>query len=73
MSESGLTKDDVLALPPSVDLPTACKALGIGKATGYRLVAAGDFPCPVVRLGKAIRVPAAGIHRVLGLDTATGA
>lgn len=65
---SQLSTDDVLALPPSLDLSTACDALGISLPTGYRLVKAGAFPCPVVRLGRTIRVPKTGLLRVLGLD-----
>ncbi|GAB3544360.1 helix-turn-helix domain-containing protein [Arthrobacter tumbae] len=63
-----MTSEEVLALPPSMDLEAACKALGISRVTGYRLVKAGEFPCPVVRLGRVIRVPKPGLLRVLGLD-----
>lgn len=65
-----MTTDQILSLPPSMDLDAACNALGISKATGYRLVKANAFPCPVVRLGRAIRVPKTGLLRVLGLDAA---
>ena len=69
MSET-LSTDEVLALPASLQLEIACKALGISIATGYRLVKAGSFPCPVVKAGRAIRVPKTGLLRVLGLDPA---
>jgi predicted DNA-binding transcriptional regulator AlpA len=65
-----LTTDEVMALPVSVQLETACQALGISLATGYRLVVASAFPCPVVKAGRAIRVPKTGLLRVLGLDAA---
>jgi predicted DNA-binding transcriptional regulator AlpA len=67
---AAMTTDQILSLPPSMDLDAACNALGISKATGYRLVKANAFPCPVVRLGRAIRVPKTGLLRVLGLDAA---
>lgn len=67
---TSLTTQEVLDLPPSIELDTACKALGISKATGYRLVKANAFPCPVFRLGRVIRVPKPGLLRVLGLDPA---
>lgn len=67
MSET-FTTDEVLALPASVQLEAACKALGISVATGYRLVKVGSFPCPVLKAGRAIRVPKTGLMRVLGLD-----
>jgi predicted DNA-binding transcriptional regulator AlpA len=69
MSET-LTTNEVLALPASIRLESACQALGISLATGYRLVKANAFPCPVVKAGRAIRVPKTGLLRVLGLDAA---
>lgn len=65
-----MTTDEVMGLPPSMSLDIACKALGISAGTGYRLVKANAFPCPVVRLGRAIRVPKTGLLRVLGLEAA---
>ncbi|MET4093878.1 helix-turn-helix domain-containing protein [Arthrobacter sp. UYCu712] len=67
---AAMTTAEVLDLPPSVDLETACRAFRISPATGYRLVKSNGFPCPVVRLGRAIRVPKTGLLRVLGLDGA---
>ena len=65
---SVMTSEEVLNLPPSTDLGVACRAIGISRVTGYRLVKAGEFPCPVVRIGRTIRVPKQGLLRVLGLD-----
>lgn len=65
-----MTTEQVMELPPSMDLDAACRALGISTVTGYRLVKADSFPCPVVRLGRAIRVPKTGLLRVLGLEAA---
>lgn len=70
---AAMTTAEVLDLPPSVDLETACRAFRISPATGYRLVKSNDFPCPVVRLGRAIRVPKTGLLRVLGLEAALDA
>lgn len=69
-NSAAMTTDQILDLPASIQLETACSALGISQATGYRLVKSNDFPCPVVRLGRAIRVPKTGLLRVLGLDAA---
>ncbi|WOH17696.1 helix-turn-helix domain-containing protein [Paenarthrobacter sp. GOM3] len=68
-----LSTDEVLSLPASIQLETACNALGISQATGYRLVKANAFPCPVVKLGAAIRVPKTGLLRVLGLEATADA
>jgi excisionase family DNA binding protein len=63
----GLSTDDVMVLPAMVDLPTAARALGIGRSKAYELVQSGDFPCRVVRIGRAYRVPTIDIRRLLGL------
>lgn len=68
-----ITTAEVLDLPPSVDLDTACRVFQISPATGYRLIKSNDFPCPVVRLGRMIRVPKTGLLRVLGLEAAADA
>ena len=67
---AAMSTQQVLDLPQSVDLESACKAFGISTTTGYRLVKANEFPCPVVRLGRIIRVPKTGLLRALGLDAA---
>lgn len=66
--QTQLSTAELLELPPSMGIELACKALGISKATGYRLIAANAFPCPVVKLGRAIRIPKPGLLRVLGLE-----
>lgn len=63
-----LSTVEVLSLPASIQLETACSALGISQATGYRLVKANAFPCPVVKAGRAIRIPKTGLLQVLGLE-----
>ncbi len=63
----GMTSDELAALPAVVDVPTAGRALGIGSTLAYALVKAGEFPCPVLRLGRLYRVPRAGLLEVLGL------
>jgi excisionase family DNA binding protein len=44
-------------LPAAVDLLTAAKMLGIGRTMAYRLVRTGDWPTPLIRIGRLIRVP----------------
>jgi len=63
-----MTVADVRALPAVVDLRTAARALGIGRTLAYELARNGQFPCPVLRVGHAYRVPTAELRRVLGLD-----
>jgi excisionase family DNA binding protein len=63
-----VTFADIAHLPVVVDLLTAARVLGIGRTTAYGLARAGEFPCPVVRVGGTYRVPTAGLLRLLGLD-----
>jgi hypothetical protein len=63
----GLTLAEVMALPAVTDLISAGKALGIGRTRSYELARAGEFPCPVVRVGKTYRVPTAGLLALLGV------
>jgi len=58
---------DLTELPPTVDVETAARILGCGRTLAYELVKRGEFPCPVLRLGKRHLVPTAGLLEALGL------
>lgn len=64
-----MTADEVRALPAVVDLPTAARALGVGRSAAYELVRVGAWPTPVVRMGKLIKIPSAPLVALLGLST----
>lgn len=51
----------------STDLPTACRALGISKSSGYNLANKGEFPCRIIRIGGRYVVPTAGLRELLGI------
>lgn len=53
-------------LPPTIDLPTAARYLGIGATTAYQMNAAGEFPVKTLRLGRKVRVVTADLKRLLG-------
>ncbi|WP_219933674.1 helix-turn-helix domain-containing protein [Streptomyces sp. NWU339] len=67
-----LTTADLFALPPTTDVETAARALGIGRTLAYQLVRTDKFPCEVIRTGRSYRVVTADLRRVLDLD-ASGA
>lgn len=67
---SAATFAEVADLPVMVDLLTAGRMLGIGRTTAYKLAQAGEFPCPVVRVGGVYKVPTVGLLRLLGLHAA---
>jgi hypothetical protein len=69
---SSMTEAELRALPPTVDLPTAARALGVGRTLAYALAGRGEFPCRVLRLGHRYLVPTAELHRVLGLAAEPG-
>ena len=70
-SRDGLTRAELLALPVTVDVPTAARALGLGRSTAYELARRDQFPCRVLRVGRSYRVPTADLMRVLGVDPPT--
>jgi excisionase family DNA binding protein len=66
--KSGMTLAELLAMPVTVDIGTAARALGLGRSTGYELARRGEFPCRVLHVGSSYRVPAAELMRLLGVD-----
>lgn len=69
-----MTMEELLALPVSFDLPTAARALGIGRNKAYEmageggaLTADGMLPCPVRRLRHEYRVTRPDLFRAIGL------
>lgn len=63
-----LTREDLVALPPTVDLQTANRVLSIGRSTGYGLAKRGEYPCKVLKLGNAYRVVTADLQRLVGVE-----
>ncbi|WP_445186760.1 DNA-binding protein [Pseudonocardia sp. Cha107L01] len=65
------TLNDLRQGPPTLDIPTACRWIGISKAHGYAIAAKGDFPAKVIRVGASYRVITASLIRLLeGADAA---
>jgi hypothetical protein len=53
---------------PTVDVLTAGRAVGVSShTTAYRMAQNGEFPFPVLRIGRQWRVPTAALRQVLGL------
>jgi excisionase family DNA binding protein len=63
---------DLQTLPPTVDVETAARLLGIGRALAYRLVRQNELPCRIVRAGRRYLVPTTDLLRILGIDGQTG-
>lgn len=60
------TVEAVRNLGVTTDVETAGAILGIGRTKAYELVRAGEFPIPVLRIGRRIVVPTPAILVLLG-------
>lgn len=62
---------DLTGLPSVVDIMTAARALGLSRTYAYDLAKRGQFPCRVIRIGTAYRVPTADLLKLLGAGPPT--
>ena len=69
----GMTEAELLALPGSVDLATAGRALGIGRTKAFELARAGEFPCKVLPVGRKYRVPRTALLAALDIKPTASA
>lgn len=70
MIANPMPADQILRLPPLIDIPTACRALGISRSLGYELARTGDFPIDVLRVGDRVRrVRSADLRELIGLQS----
>lgn len=63
-----LSSEQVRGLPAMPTAMQAFRALNIGKTAGYELIASGQFPIEIIRLGRAFRVRKADLLAFLGLQ-----
>jgi predicted DNA-binding transcriptional regulator AlpA len=64
----GMSHAEMLALPVAVDLPTAARALNLGRTRAYDLAKRGEFPVPLLRLGVQYRARRADLLALLGIE-----
>lgn len=67
MTKRVWTVDEVRRLGMATDVETAASILRIGRTTAYRLVGEGDFPVPVLRVGKRYVVAVENLLALLGV------
>jgi excisionase family DNA binding protein len=58
--------EDLNTLPTVVSITTAARALGLSRTYAYELAKRGDFPCRLIRVGTAYRVPTTELRKLLG-------
>ncbi|WP_232320600.1 hypothetical protein [Herbidospora daliensis] len=63
-----MSMEELLGLPVSVPLVVAGRAWGMGGTKSRELARAGEFPCPVRRLGSSYVVTRVDLLRSLGLE-----
>ncbi|HWL38002.1 MAG TPA: hypothetical protein VNQ77_17585 [Frankiaceae bacterium] len=63
-----VTVEALTTLPPVLDVPTAGRLLGLGRSAAYELVESGQWPTPVLRLGRRLRIPTAPLLALLGIS-----
>ncbi|MFL6138855.1 MAG: hypothetical protein ACJ74O_13795 [Frankiaceae bacterium] len=73
LAESAVATDDsqptpAAGLPAVIDVETAGRLLGLGRSAAKQLVKDGDWPTPVLRLGRRWRVLTAPLLSLLGVD-----
>jgi predicted DNA-binding transcriptional regulator AlpA len=60
--------EEVRRLPATIDVPTAGRVFGFGRAKAYRLAHDGNFPCKITKIGRNYRVSVADLRRALNID-----
>ncbi|GLX08975.1 helix-turn-helix domain-containing protein [Microbispora sp. NBRC 16548] len=63
-----ITLRDLQDLPPTLDLMTAARILGIGRTKAYELAKKDEFPVRTIRIGDLYRVSTPDLLRLLEGD-----
>ncbi len=64
---SAVTRDELLALPPGSDVSTAADVFGVGRSAAYEIIRSGQWPTPIIRIGRHIRIPTLPLHELVGM------
>ncbi|MGW3658375.1 DNA-binding protein [Streptomyces sp. NPDC005151] len=69
VDQRGMSLDEVLALPATVNVVTAARVLGIGHNKAYDLIKTGQFPVRTLPMGNTVRIPTAALWEALGVGS----
>ncbi|MDP9117356.1 MAG: helix-turn-helix domain-containing protein [Actinomycetota bacterium] len=53
-----------------LDVPQAARLLGIGRTLAYELVRTGQWPTPIIRIGRLIPIPASPLLELMSTGSA---
>lgn len=59
---------EIVAWPVTVPLPQAGRCWGLGRDASYELARRGEFPVPVLRVGRRLVVSRGSVLTALGID-----
>ncbi len=68
-----MTTAELQALPATVNVATAARALGFGRTLAYDLARRDEFPCRLLRIGCRYHVLTSDLLAVLGIPPDTTA
>ena len=63
-----MKNDAIQHLPAAVGVTEAADLLGVGRSLAYSLIRSGDWPTPVIRVGRLIRIPTTPLLTLLGQE-----
>jgi hypothetical protein len=59
------------ALPAVLDVPQAARLLGTGRTLAYELVRTDQWPTPVIRVGRLIKIPSGPLIELMSTGNTT--
>jgi hypothetical protein len=62
-----VTRDEMLALPHVIDVSTAADVFEVGRSAAYEIIRSGQWPTPIIRIGRHIRIPTLPLLKLVGM------
>ncbi len=59
-------------VPAVLDVPQAARLLGIGRTLAYELVRTNQWPTPVIRVGRLIKIPSGPLIELMTTGASSG-
>lgn len=73
-AQARMTRAELLALPPTIDLRTSNTLIGVGRTKGQEMARSGTYPVRLLRVGNRYKAITSELLALLGVtDTASEA